>query len=152
VLLTPSAQEPEQAPHAVSETTVQDVVQHDLPVMPQQRTERANSSDLVLKELAGLLQAQTRTSDVVSRMGVKSFWCCYPARGSQRRSKAEQIRAAVERLALRSHGKSEGPISVSIGVGVFPQHGVRGEDLLRAADEALYRAKSEGRNRVVCAE
>jgi len=43
-------------------------------------------------------------------------------------------------------------VSLSIGVAVFPDHGLTVEDLLRASDQALYRAKSEGRNRVVLGE
>jgi diguanylate cyclase (GGDEF)-like protein len=43
------------------------------------------------------------------------------------------------------------PISLSVGVACFPEHGQTGEAIIRAADAALYRAKLEGRDRVVTA-
>jgi len=50
------------------------------------------------------------------------------------------------------HGQSLGMITVSVGVSALPEHGTSGKDLLAAADAALYRAKREGRDRVVKAE
>ena len=44
-----------------------------------------------------------------------------------------------------------GSIKASIGISAYPSHGTAAEELLRAADQALYRAKSEGRDRVVVA-
>jgi diguanylate cyclase (GGDEF)-like protein len=43
-------------------------------------------------------------------------------------------------------------VTVSVGVAMFPEHGATGRDVLRAADDAMYRAKGQGRNRVVMAE
>jgi diguanylate cyclase (GGDEF)-like protein len=43
-------------------------------------------------------------------------------------------------------------VTVSVGVAMFPEHGATGRDVLRAADDAMYRAKAQGRNRVVVAE
>ncbi len=43
-------------------------------------------------------------------------------------------------------------MTISLGVACFPQHGRRAEDLLRAADAALYRAKRSGRDQVVVQE
>jgi diguanylate cyclase (GGDEF)-like protein len=48
-------------------------------------------------------------------------------------------------------GRTIGPLTASIGVAAFPDHGLDGETLLRAADTALYRAKHEGRDRVIVA-
>ncbi|MEA5499591.1 diguanylate cyclase [Limnoraphis robusta Tam1] len=42
-------------------------------------------------------------------------------------------------------------ISISVGVAIFPKHGLTGEAVVRAADTALYQAKREGRDRVVVA-
>jgi diguanylate cyclase (GGDEF)-like protein len=53
---------------------------------------------------------------------------------------------------VRASGKLIGPVTVSIGVASFGFHGTNGEQLLRSADAALYRAKGEGRDRVVLAE
>jgi predicted signal transduction protein with EAL and GGDEF domain len=43
------------------------------------------------------------------------------------------------------------PVTISLGVAAFPVHGATGEDLLHAADEAVYKAKAKGRDRVVVA-
>ena len=63
-------------------------------------------------------------------------------------ARAEMLRTGINGLRLEHRGQSLGELSVSLGVAVFPRHGVTGEVLLRAADEALYRAKEGGRNRV----
>jgi two-component system, cell cycle response regulator len=43
-------------------------------------------------------------------------------------------------------------VTVSLGVAMFPEHGATGRDVLRAADDAMYRAKAQGRNRVLVSE
>ena len=52
-------------------------------------------------------------------------------------------------MPMQHGGQPLGTISVSLGVAIYPDHGITSEALLRAADAALYRAKSEGRDRVV---
>jgi len=64
---------------------------------------------------------------------------------------AERIRAALESSGIHPGG-SRKRVTVSIGLAMFPWHADSPESLLRAADEALYRAKDAGRNRVVVAE
>jgi diguanylate cyclase (GGDEF)-like protein len=49
-------------------------------------------------------------------------------------------------------GKSVGMITISVGVGAFPVHGLSVKEVIAAADGALYRAKKDGRDRVVAAE
>jgi diguanylate cyclase (GGDEF)-like protein len=44
------------------------------------------------------------------------------------------------------------PITISAGVAIYPEHGGSGKDVIRAADAALYRAKEEGRDRVIVAQ
>jgi diguanylate cyclase (GGDEF)-like protein len=66
--------------------------------------------------------------------------------------KAERIRKAVMELDLTIRKKPLGRVSTSIGIAVYPEHGTGMEALLRAADEALYEAKENGRNRVVVSE
>jgi diguanylate cyclase (GGDEF)-like protein len=53
---------------------------------------------------------------------------------------------------MEYEGMSLGPVTLSLGVASFPHHGDREEEVLRAADEALYRAKALGRDQVVLAE
>jgi diguanylate cyclase (GGDEF)-like protein len=60
---------------------------------------------------------------------------------------------ASGRNSATSHdGQSLGLITASIGVAALPNHGTNERDLLQAADTALYRAKREGRDRVMVAE
>ena len=64
------------------------------------------------------------------------------------RRRGEDIRGAVEAMSVRHLQRDIGPLSVSIGVATFPDHADSPDVLKRLADEALYRAKHAGRNRV----
>jgi len=108
------------------------------------------AGDLVLRELAGALGRTTRGSDVASRYGGEEFLVLLPEcpfDAALRR--AERMREEVAKLELRYGDKPLGPVTVSLGVAVFPDHTKESEELLRCADEALYAAKQAGRNRVV---
>jgi diguanylate cyclase (GGDEF)-like protein len=108
--------------------------------------------DFVMREVAQVLQRATRGSDVASRYGGDEFTVVMvniPC--AQALQRAEQLRASVEGLALQSGATSVGPVTISIGLATFPAHGDTLEDLLSAADKALYEAKNAGRNRVVVA-
>ncbi len=50
---------------------------------------------------------------------------------------------------LHAQNMALNPITISAGVAIFPEHGATGKEVIRAADAALYRAKEEGRDRVV---
>jgi diguanylate cyclase (GGDEF)-like protein len=67
-------------------------------------------------------------------------------------ARAERIRAKIRDLAILHHGQSVGIVTVSVGVAALPEHGIASKILLEAADAALYRAKREGRDRVVVAD
>jgi diguanylate cyclase (GGDEF)-like protein len=109
--------------------------------------------DEVLKQIAVLLQRQTRGSDVASRLGGEELLVLLPGAALEAaRSKAETIREAVSHLAIRAQGKAIGPVTISIGVATYPEHGQDGEELMRSADTALYAAKRGGRDRVEVAE
>ena len=108
--------------------------------------------DQVLREVAAVLQSQTRGSDVAARYGGEEFTVVLadmPAGLALER--AEQVRTDVEKLVLHSSGKNLGTVTISIGLAQFPTHGKTVEALLLAADKALYEAKRTGRNRVVVA-
>jgi diguanylate cyclase (GGDEF)-like protein len=64
----------------------------------------------------------------------------------------EHLREATRQLAITYRGRSVGSPSFSGGLALFPKHGDTVEDLLRAADAALYQAKSAGRDRLVVAD
>lgn len=102
--------------------------------------------DLLLKEVVRRTQASIRSSDTLGRRGGDEFVVLLPEIGSRHDVDvvAEKIRASLgEPFVVEGH---ELRISSSIGVAVYPAHGNDEDALLRRADEAMYRAKSEGRN------
>ena len=109
------------------------------------------AGDEALRTLAALLVASVREGDVVARYGGEEFTILLPHLGrSGAVVIAERIRAHRTTIVALGPGIT-GRMSVSIGVAVAPDDAVDRVGLLRAADAALYRAKSFGRNRVVCA-
>jgi two-component system, cell cycle response regulator len=107
--------------------------------------------DVVLRAVAEVLQQAVRSADVVARYGGEEFVVVLPETPlSGARVFAERIRAAIAAFPFAADA-GHGPVQVtaSVGIAVFPSDGVDSVgDLLARADEALYRAKSAGRNRV----
>jgi diguanylate cyclase len=105
--------------------------------------------DEVLKALAKLLSDSVRVSDVACRYGGEEFLLLLPNMPTEiALLRAEQWRAAFETMTVYADGK-EIKATLSIGIACYPDDGSAVADLTRAADVALYRAKAEGRNRVV---
>ena len=105
--------------------------------------------DAVLKRVAQLLKAGVYETDFVGRYGGEEFGIVLPradAAGLLR--KAETIRARIE-AEVFSQGLERVQLTVSIGIAHFPRDGRGPEELVAAADKALYAAKEGGRNRVV---
>jgi len=112
-----------------------------------------DAGDLVLRELGQLLQAHIRGSDIACRYGGEEFTLILPeAPLETTRERAETLRIAVKRLVVQHRGQPLGALSMSLGVAAFPEHGAAADGLLHMADQALYQAKREGRDRVVVAE
>jgi len=110
------------------------------------------AGDSVLQQLASLLQEQTRGGDLACRYGGEEFVLVLPEASLEGAlQRAEQLRREVRHLNLYHGQQTLGVITLSLGVAVFPEHGGTAETLLGAADEALYRAKAAGRDRVVAA-
>ncbi|MET0237374.1 MAG: diguanylate cyclase [Kibdelosporangium sp.] len=111
------------------------------------------AGDEVLKQLAVTLRAEVRATDSVGRFGGEEFVVLLPDTSiDQIVGIAQRIRHRVEKLTVAAHNDSgqviiEG-LSVSAGAAAFPFHGHDLDELLAAADKALYEAKSNGRNQV----
>ena len=111
------------------------------------------AGDAVLKRFAEVLLGTVRREDVPCRFGGEEFAIILPEMPPDKaRERAEVWRAEVERMRVELGETSIGSVSVSLGVASFPAHGSTGNAVLEAADRALYRAKGEGRNRVVVGE
>lgn len=110
------------------------------------------AGDAVLHELGQFFLSEMRGSDVVCRYGGEEFIMLLPESNlSDTLRRAEQLREKVKQMRVRFLNNGLPEINLSLGVSCFPEHGQNREDLIRAADDALYRAKSEGRDRVCCA-
>ena len=107
------------------------------------------AGDTVLSTLGEFVRGHVRTEDIACRYGGEEIVLILPdAPLEVTLARAEVIRTGVAELHLDYRGKPLGDLAISLGVAVFPRHGATGDSLLRAADEALYRAKEGGRNRV----
>jgi two-component system cell cycle response regulator len=107
--------------------------------------------DEVLRGVARVLQREARTVDVVARYGGEEFVLVLPETGEDGATAlAERIRQRVaEQPLLRGEQIDWVRVTVSIGTATMPSPRAHSpETLIAAADEALYRAKSQGRNRV----
>ncbi|MBI3927610.1 MAG: sensor domain-containing diguanylate cyclase [Armatimonadetes bacterium] len=106
------------------------------------------AGDHALREVSDTLSATLREYDVVARYGGEEFAVILPA--TPRTIGAtigERLRLAVEQHPFRYRDKVL-PVTISLGVASFPEDGGSPEEVLRAADRALYRAKQAGRNQV----
>ena len=107
------------------------------------------AGDTVLSTLGEFVRAHIRSEDIACRYGGEEIVLILPdAPLEVTLARAEFLRKGVTELRLEHQGDKLGELAISVGVAVFPRHGVTGEVLLQAADEALYRAKQGGRNRV----
>lgn len=111
------------------------------------------TGDVVLKETARILNDALRKSDTIGRYGGEEFCIILPETTLEgARAVAENLRALVEAHVFHS-GDTSLRATASLGVSSFPVEGITSSaDLLKRADEALYRAKEGGRNRVCVRE
>jgi diguanylate cyclase (GGDEF)-like protein len=105
--------------------------------------------DQVLMHVARIFRGCVRGSDLIGRYGGEEFGIilrrCPPANG---KAIAEKLRRALEESPMKTRGGPDITVRVSIGIATYPGSGQTASDVATAADQALYRAKSAGRNRV----
>ncbi len=112
-----------------------------------------DAGDMVLRELGHILTSKSRKYDIACRFGGEEFVLCLPGACREIAEKrATDIRDSVKRLNLRYDGRDMGVITVSIGISIYPDLGETPGELMKKADQALYQAKENGRDRVVVAE
>lgn len=114
--------------------------------------------DYVLRHVAGLLRnivegprlvARLRKSDIVARYGGEEFAVLLPVTDASGGAVvAERLRHLVESTPATPVGGVNLTVTISLGVCASPEHAHDADSLLRLADEAVYRAKAAGRNRV----
>jgi len=106
------------------------------------------AGDLVLKTLAAKVTNQSRQGDFVCRFGGEEFVLVMPNISLDvARERVSTLHRSISSIYI-PFGRYNINITVSMGVSAFPLHGEKKEELLRAADRALYAAKNSGRNRV----
>jgi diguanylate cyclase (GGDEF)-like protein len=107
------------------------------------------AGDELLRRLAEVLSKDLRQTDLISRYGGEEFAVLLPeTTKSEALQVAERMREAVEQR-VNENGTWGQQVTVSVGVATFPEDGATAEAVLEAADQALYVAKRQGRNRVV---
>lgn len=109
-----------------------------------------DGGDALLRELGSFVKTRTRGEDIACRYGGEEFVHVLPESSLvDTQNRAEQLRQEVKQIKVYHLGKPLNNISISLGVSAFPEDGLTAETILKTADIALYRAKNEGRDRVV---
>ncbi len=111
------------------------------------------AGDILLQKFSDILQASFREADVVCRYGGDEFVLMLPGASLDfARARTEQMQESLRGSTIQYRGRILRALSISAGLAALPDNGLSGEELLKAADTALYRAKHEGRDRLVIAE
>jgi diguanylate cyclase (GGDEF)-like protein len=112
-----------------------------------------DAGDKVLSTLGNYLKSNIRGSDVACRYGGEELTLILPESSHEDSYKrAEALREGIQQLQIECQEQSLDSVTASFGIAVFPTHALTGEGLMQKADEALYTAKRQGRNRVVIYE
>ena len=105
--------------------------------------------DEALRQVSNIFHQNMRKSDVVCRYGGEEFVVLAPqTSGEHARTMAEKLRKAVEAFPFPGVPR---PVTITAGVASYPANGSTRDELVKAADVALYQAKQAGRNRVCLA-
>jgi diguanylate cyclase (GGDEF)-like protein len=107
------------------------------------------AGDVALQQVAAHLSRVFRDTDTVCRYGGEEFVVLMPgAAGETAQARCETLRQQVAADPLPDQGRALGPITLSLGIASYPQPIPEARHLMRLADQALYRAKQNGRNRI----
>ncbi|MBE0486594.1 GGDEF domain-containing protein, partial [Marinobacter sp.] len=111
------------------------------------------AGDAVLCSVSRTLQNSVRSVDAVGRFGGEELVIVLPEMDiDEARDMAERLRQRVSQKPVMLDSGHSIPLTISIGVAVFPIHGHSLDTLCIAADKAMYQAKMQGRNCVVMAQ
>ena len=112
------------------------------------------AGDEVLRKMSRILKGSVRDNDIVARYGGEEFALILPGTDEAGAySLAERMRYKVEEAQFNKQEiQPEGKITISAGIATFPEDAVIMDDLIVAADRALYHAKYTGRNKVIKAK
>lgn len=112
-----------------------------------------DAGDVLLQAMGAFLKNNIRNEDIICRYGGEEFTLVLPrASLDNTRARAEYLREGMKSLVVQYQGQTLDAVTVSLGVAIFPNHGSTADEVVKAADEALYRAKRSGRDRVVAGE
>ncbi|CAG0961682.1 partial putative diguanylate cyclase DgcT, partial [Anaerolineales bacterium] len=107
------------------------------------------AGDQALTAVANVIATHTRQSDIACRYGGEEFMVIMPeVELDDATQRAEYFRRSIEELEIESNGRVI-RLTISIGIAVFLTHATDSDAILSMADEAMYRAKQSGRNKVV---
>ena len=107
------------------------------------------AGDVVLKTLAETVTKQSRHGDFVCRFGGEEFVLVMPNIGIEKANeRARKLHQNIDALNI-TYGRFNITTTISMGIAWYPEHGNTKEQLLRAADKAMYVAKNTGRNQVI---
>jgi diguanylate cyclase (GGDEF)-like protein len=110
------------------------------------------AGDGVLRVTGVLMLQHNRQSDIVARYGGEEFIILLPNMPLKTAvNRAEDLRKLIAKHQCRVDENTI-MVTVSLGIAGFPKHGRVYEEVIEAADKALYTAKNTGRNRVICME
>jgi diguanylate cyclase (GGDEF)-like protein/PAS domain S-box-containing protein len=108
------------------------------------------AGDALLASLGHLFQASIRGEDIACRYGGEEFLLMLPETTLENaRQRADEIRVKCGQLSIPYQGQQLPPVTLSMGIGLYPEHGETAEKLIQAVDQALYHAKKSGRDRVI---
>jgi diguanylate cyclase (GGDEF)-like protein len=108
------------------------------------------AGDQMLRAIGGLVMSRLRAGDIACRFGGEELVLILPEASVEAAAhRAEDLRAGAKKLEVKHLDTPLGQVTISLGVAVYPAHGAAWQEVLASADAALYKAKQDGRDRVV---